>query len=63
MQPTARTVLVILVVAVLEVCWTLFCAVYLPQTDTYLVVFYIGLLAASAVFFIPGLPEKGGRAR
>ncbi|MDG6915589.1 MAG: hypothetical protein JRN58_07190 [Nitrososphaerota archaeon] len=58
MGPTARLLAVIVVMAVLEVSWALACAVLLPQTDSYLVVFYGGLVAASLVFFVPGVASK-----
>jgi hypothetical protein len=46
--------LVILVLAVAETAWALLCAV----TSLNLALFYAGLVAASAVFFIPGVAEK-----
>ena len=53
--PTGRMIVVIIAMAIVEVAWALFCAKELPQTSAYLVLFYGGLAAASAVFFIPGL--------
>ena len=52
-RPMAKTIVVVLAMTALEVAWALFCAIELPQTDTYLVVFYAVLVAASAVFFLP----------
>jgi hypothetical protein len=47
--------LLIIVLAIAETAWALFCA----ETSVNLVVFYLVLLATSAVFFIPGIAEKG----
>jgi hypothetical protein len=55
----ARMILAILVVAMAETAWSLFCA----ATDVNLIVFYGVLVAASAVFWIPGLAEKRGGPR
>lgn len=49
-----RMIPVILVLAVAETAWALLCAV----TNFNLALFYVGLVAASAVFFIPGVAEK-----
>ncbi|HVB95077.1 MAG TPA: hypothetical protein VND41_00560 [Nitrososphaerales archaeon] len=49
----ARMVLVILVVAIAETGWALFCA----EAGVNLALFYAVLVAASAVFWIPGLAE------
>jgi hypothetical protein len=48
--------LVILVLAVAETTWALVCA----YTGLPLVLFYGVLVAASAVFFVPGLADKAG---
>jgi hypothetical protein len=50
----ARMILVILAAAIAETAWALFCA----TTGVNLLVFYAVLVAASAVFWIPGLTEK-----
>jgi hypothetical protein len=52
----ARMILAILAVATAETVWALFCAV----TSVNLLVFYAVLVAASAVFWIPGLTGKRG---
>jgi hypothetical protein len=44
----------ILVLAIVETAWSLFSAV----TSLNLALFYVGLVAASAVFFIPGVAQK-----
>ncbi len=54
----ARMILVALALAVAETAWALFCA----ETSVNLILFYVVLLAASVVFFIPGIAEKSGRA-
>ena len=54
LRPTARVILVILVMVLAETAWTLFCAI----AGTDLLLYYAVLVAASAVFFIPGLAEK-----
>jgi hypothetical protein len=51
-----RMILVILAVAIAETAWALFCA----ATGVNLVVFYAALVAASAVFWVPGLAERRG---
>jgi hypothetical protein len=48
-------ILLILVLAIAETAWALFCA----ETSVNLVVFYLVLLAASVVFFIPGIAGNG----
>jgi hypothetical protein len=53
----ARLILTILVLAVAETAWALFAA----ETSVNLLVFYAVLVAASAVFFVPGVAESGGR--
>jgi hypothetical protein len=50
----ARMILVILVVAIAETAWALFCA----ATGVNLLVFYAVLVVASAVFWVPGLAER-----
>jgi len=50
---TARLILVILALTVAETAWALFCA----ETSVNLILFYVVLLAASVVFFIPGIAE------
>ncbi len=55
MRLTARMNLAILVVTIAEVAWTLLCAV----TGANLLLYYAGLVAASVVFFVPGLEGKG----
>jgi hypothetical protein len=57
-RPLARMILVIVVMVAAETAWTLFCA----ETDANLLLYYAVLVAASAVFFIPGLAEKRGSA-
>jgi hypothetical protein len=52
-------ILVILAVAIAETAWALFCA----ATGVNLLVFYAVLVAASAVFWVPGLTEKRGAPR
>ena len=54
----ARMYFVILALAIAETAWALLCAV----TNLDLVLFYVGLVAASVVFFIHGNSEKGGSA-
>ena len=49
-----RMIPVILVFAIAETAWALFSA----ETNVNLVLFYVVLLAASVVFFVPGLTEK-----
>ena len=49
-----RMILVILVLAVAETAWALLCA----ETGANLLLFYVVLVAASAVLWIPGLAEK-----
>jgi hypothetical protein len=49
-----RMILVALVLAIAETAWALLCA----ATNANLGLFYVGLVAASVVFFIPGLAEK-----
>ena len=56
---TPRMILLILAVAIAETAWALFCAV----TGVNLAVFYVVLVVASAVFWIPGLAEPRGGAR
>ncbi len=51
----SRMLLVILVLAVAESAWALLSA----YTGLPLVLFYGVLAAASAVFFVPGLADKG----
>lgn len=41
-------------VALAEVAWALFCA----ETSANLGLFYVGLVAASVVFFVPGLAGR-----
>lgn len=50
-----------LVMAAVEVAWALLCSTTFPQTETYLVLFYAGLLVASVVFFVPGVVESRPR--
>jgi hypothetical protein len=57
-RPTARLLIVILVMVVAETAWTMFCAV----TGANLLLYYAVLVTASAVFFVPGLTEKSGAA-
>ncbi len=52
-RPTARFVLVVLVMAVAETAWALYAAETEASID--LLLFYAVLAAASAVFFVPGL--------
>jgi hypothetical protein len=52
----ARMILVILIVAIAETAWALFCA----ATSVNLLVFYAVLVAASAIFWVPGIAEKRG---
>jgi hypothetical protein len=56
--PSARLVAVILVMVVAETAWALYCA----ETSFNLLGFYVVLVAASAVFWIPGLPGRRGSA-
>ena len=51
---TPRMLIVILVTAAAETAWALFAA----ETGIDLLLFYAVLVAASAVFFIPGLAER-----
>jgi hypothetical protein len=51
LRPTARMILVIVVMAVAETAW----ALYAAETSLDLLLFYAVLVAASAVFFVPGL--------
>lgn len=51
-----RLIPVILVMVVAETAWALYCA----ETGFNLLAFYVVLVAASAVFWIPGLAEKRG---
>ena len=53
----ARLIIAILLVAIAETLWALFCA----AASVNLFVFYAVLVAASAVFWIPGLTENRGR--
>ncbi len=55
---TSRVYLVVLVVTAVEVAWTFFCAIELPQTSVYLVLYYSGLVLGSLVFFIPSLARE-----
>ncbi|MDA4133138.1 MAG: hypothetical protein OK454_08460 [Thaumarchaeota archaeon] len=48
-----RLYVVVVLLVLVESAWALFCF-RLPQTPTYFFVFYAGLAAASAVFWIPG---------
>lgn len=54
-----RLVITILVVTLAESAWALFCA----ETNADLGLFYVGLVAASVVFFVPGLAETSRRAQ
>ena len=51
-----RLYLLILVVAVAETAWALFSA----ETNVNLFLFYAGLVAASALFFVPKITDKSG---
>jgi len=53
-----RLLLTILVMAVAETAWALYCA----ETNADLALFYAGLVAASVVFFVPGLVETSRTA-
>ena len=52
----ARMILVVAALTALETAWALFCA----EASVNLVLFYVVLVAASAVFFVPGIAYKGG---
>ncbi len=52
----ARLLVVILVLAVAETGWAYYCA----EAGVNLLLFYVVLVAASAVFWIPGVAEKRG---
>jgi hypothetical protein len=54
--PSARLVTVILVMVVAETAWALYCA----ETNFNLLGFYLVLVVASGVFWIPGLTERRG---
>ncbi len=54
--PSGRLVTVILVMVVAETAWALYCA----EADFNLFGFYIVLVIASVVFWVPGLTEKRG---
>jgi hypothetical protein len=54
-----RMILVILAAAIAETAWALFCA----ETGVNLLVFYVVLVAASAVFWVPGLADTRGAPR
>lgn len=56
-MPMARIILVAVVMAVAETAWALFCAV----AQVNLALFYAVLVAASTVFWIPGLAEPRQR--
>jgi len=49
-------ILLVIFLAIAETAWALFCA----ATGVNIFVFYGVLVAASAVFWIPGLTEKKG---
>lgn len=49
----ARMIIVALLLAVVETAWALFCA----EAGINLLVFYAVLVAASAVFFVPGVAK------
>jgi hypothetical protein len=53
-----RLLTLILLMVVAETAWGLYCA----ATDANLFLFYAVLVAASVVFWIPGLAEKRGPA-
>jgi len=48
-------ILVIPLLAIAETAWALVCA----EASLNLVLFYVVLVAASAVFFVPGVAEMG----
>jgi hypothetical protein len=52
--PMHRMILVIAALAVAETAWALLCA----ETGANLLLFYVVLVGASAVLWIPGLAEK-----
>jgi hypothetical protein len=52
--PSAKLVTVIVVMVVAETSWALYCA----ESGFNLLGFYLVLVVASAVFWIPGLSEK-----
>jgi hypothetical protein len=52
-RPTAKSIVIIVVVAVVELVW----ALYAAETSANLLLFYAVLVALSAVFFVPGLIE------
>jgi hypothetical protein len=53
----ARVALVIVVMSIAETVW----ALYAAETGADLLLFYVVLVAASAVFFVPGLAlERAG---
>lgn len=54
MSEVARLVAVVLVLGVLEVAWALYCS----ETGANIFLFYGVLIAASAVFWIPGIATK-----
>jgi hypothetical protein len=56
--PSAKLVAVILVMVVAETAWALYCA----ETSFNLLGFYLVLVVASVVFWVPGLTEKRGGA-
>lgn len=56
--PSARLVTVILVMVVAETAWALYCA----ETSFNLLGFYVVLVVASVVFWVPGLTDKRGSA-
>jgi hypothetical protein len=56
--PSSRLVTVMLVMVVAETAWALYCA----ETSFNLFGFYIVLVVASVVFWVPGLTEKRGSA-
>lgn len=54
-QVTRRSLVVVLLVAISEVAWALYCAV---NDEVSIALFYGVLVAASALFFVPGLLEQ-----
>ena len=51
-----RMILLVMFLAVAETAWALFCA----ATGVNIFLFYAVLVAASALFWVPGLTEKKG---
>ena len=56
-RPAVRILIAALVMAVAETAWALFAA----STSIDLLLFYLVLVGASVVFFVPGLAEGHGR--